>query len=540
MQKGFAADYVIQDDARHYLFWMERFSNADAFPNDVIADYLQSIAPWGYKLLYRLGSYGHLSPDWLAKVLPMVLGLITAGYYYRLALEIFPIPAAGTMASVMLSQHLWCNDGLVSASPRAFIYPLLVPLLFYFVRGKKEKSFVFLGLLVLFYPPVGLVATTLYAADAVDWLALKTQWHRPTISQDRAKVAISALILAALCVIPTYLLTHQSFGPVVTMAQAQTIPEFQPSGRHSFFRDGIDRYWLVIFGGHGAILKRTLFTPVTLVSALFLLPMCRAGQKKFPELSSINPRIHVFTKLIAVSLVWFGLAYAVAFRLHMPGRYTSHCIMVVLPIFAAIVWTCWLKYLWQWKAAATIAIALILALIFFYYPLVLKNFPKTLYIRGKEAPIYEYLQRQPQNTVVASLDYEVDNIPSFAKRSVLMAPEYATPFHLGYYQQIRQRARDLLRTHYTSDLESLKAFTNTHNINFWLVSRAAFSPDYLAHHRYWANNYRPLTKAVVDTMATSKPSLLEMNVKQCSVVETQNFWLLDNSCVLAKTVITAK
>ncbi len=110
MQKGFAADYVVQDDARHYLFWMERFQDADAFPNDLIADYLQSIAPVGYKLLYRFASYAYLDPEWLAKVLPPLLGLVAAGYYYCLTVAIFPVPMAGLMASVMLSQHLWCND----------------------------------------------------------------------------------------------------------------------------------------------------------------------------------------------------------------------------------------------------------------------------------------------------------------------------------------------------------------------------------------------------------------------------------------------
>lgn len=539
MQKGFSAEYVIQDDARHYLFWMERFRHGNAFPDDLIADYLESIAPAGYKLLYRIGSYVH-SPDWLAKVLPMVLGVITAGYYYGLTVAIFPVPMAGAMASVMLSQHLWCNDDLVSASPRAFIYPLLIPLLFYFVRGQRRVSLVFLTLLVLFYPPVGVVATTLYAADAVDWSALRAKWSHPWVTIHRGRLAIAALTLASLCIFPTYLSAHQSFGPVVTMAQAHSIPEFQPSGRHAFFREGIDRYWLIFFGGHGAILKRTLFTPVTLAGALLLLPMQWLGRNKFPALRSISPRIHVFTKLTLVSLGWFMAAYGQAFKLHMPGRYTSHCIMVIGPILAAIAWTCLLSYLYQraGKAITPIAIGIILVPIFFYYPLLLKNFPKTLYITGHEAPIYEYLQRQPQDTMVASLDYEADNIPNFAKRSILVAPEYATPFHLGYYQQIRQRATDLLQTHYTTDTATLQTFTNTYGINFWLISKAAFTKKYLAHHRYWANNYQPLTQTVVEQM--DEESLLQTNVNRCTAVETERFWLLDNDCVLSHLITTAQ
>ena len=348
---------------------MERFEEAGAFPKVLIADYLQSIAPVGYKLFYRFASALQLQPEWLAKVLPMVLGMIAAGYYYGLTLAIFPVPVAGVMASVMLSQHLWCNDDVVSASPRAFIYPLLIPLLFYFVRRQWIKSLFFLGLLALFYPPVAMVATTLYVAHAVDWPALRVKWYQPwvTLYRGRLRVAIAALTLTALCILPTYLLSHQ-FGPVVTMAQAHTMPEFQPTGRHSFFRTGVSRYWLILFGGHGAILKRTIFTPVSLVGALFLLPMQRS--KRFCGLKAVLPSIHIFSKLVLVSLVWFTAAYAQAFRLHMPGRYTSHCIMVIVPILAAIAWTVLLettcKQTQKNTLIAPIAIFVVVIPLFYY------------------------------------------------------------------------------------------------------------------------------------------------------------------------------
>ncbi|MEM8611032.1 MAG: hypothetical protein AAGF93_03360 [Cyanobacteria bacterium P01_H01_bin.105] len=542
MKKGFSASYVIQDDARHYLFWMERFQDAKAFPNDLIADYLQSIAPMGYKLFYRVASSLQLQPEWLAKVLPMILGMVAAGYYYGLTLAIFPVPMAGAMASVMLSQHLWCNDDLVSASPRAFIYPLLIPLLFYFVRRQWGKSLVFLGLLALFYPPVALVATTLYIAHGVDWSTLRVKWYRPWMAVDRGRiqVAIAALTLTVLCILPTYLLAQQ-FGPVVTMAQAHTMPEFQPTGRHAFFRAGLSRYWLVLFGGHGAILKRTLFTPVSLAGALFLIPMQRSNL--FSGLKAVLPSIHIFSKLLLVSLVWFTAAYAQAFKLHMPGRYTSHCIMVIVPILAAIAWAALLeticKHTKNPKFVAPLAVLIVVTPLFFYYPLLLKNFPKTLYIRGQETPVYEYLQTQPQNTLVASIDYEADNIPIFAKRSTLIAPEYATPFHLGYYQPMRQRAADLLEAHYTSDQATLKAFGDSYGVDFWLVNKAAFSPNYLAHHRYWANNYQPLTEATVARMRQSTASALQTRIKSCTVVETANFWLAPNTCVVTTPVTTA-
>ena len=541
MQKGFSADYVVQDDARHYLFWMERFRDDNAFPDDLIADYLQSIAPVGYKLLYRLASYGHLEPEWLAKVLPTLLGLVAAGYYYCLTLAIFPVPMTGLMASVMLSQHLWSTDDVVSATPRAFIYPLLIALLFYFVERRWGLSLVFLGLLALFYPPLAAVATTLYVVNAVDWPALRAKWDRPWVMIRRShfRVAIAATLLATLCILPTYLLAQQ-FGPVVTMAEARTLPEFQPMGRHSFFREGISRHWLVIFGGHGAILKRTIFTPVTLAGALLLLPMQWFGRSTFPDLRAVRPGIHVFTQLTLVSLVWFVVAYAVAFKLHMPGRYTSHCILLAMPVLAAIAWTLVLGAIYRRgnKSIAALAVLIIGVPLFFYYPLLLKNFPKTLYMAGREAPIYDYLQTQPQAALVASLDYEADHIPIFAKRSTLIAPEYATPFHLGYYRQIRQRGRDLLRTHYPRTRAAIKTFVERYGIDFWLVTKAAFEPDYLSHHGYWLHNYPTLTQTVVEQINGGQVSFLQTRVRHCSVVETDRFWLASTPCLLDKQAVS--
>jgi hypothetical protein len=48
LQKAFKAEYVVQDDAREYVFWMQRFVDAELLPHDLIADYFQSITPFGY------------------------------------------------------------------------------------------------------------------------------------------------------------------------------------------------------------------------------------------------------------------------------------------------------------------------------------------------------------------------------------------------------------------------------------------------------------------------------------------------------------
>lgn len=514
--QAFAADYVIQDDARHYLFWMERFTRPGAFPEDLIADYLQSITPLGYKTLYRLAAAASISPELLAKLLPLGLGLIAAGYYYWLSLRILPLPLGACTASVLLSQTLWCAEDLSSASPRSFAIPLLIPLVLCVLQEDWKRSYLCLGLLALFYPAVALVGLGLYGVRGVT-------------TADGRRRALTALAVVAICLVPTYV-GSQTYGPTVTMAQAHLIPEFQPGGRHPFFREGLVAYWLGWLGGHSGLFKSSTFLPMTLVAAL-LWPLA----PRLPLRRLVSADIRILWQLLGGALVWFIAAYATAFRLHMPNRYTGHTMTVVVPLLAAIVWlTLVERLLAPGRRSPMMALGLatlIGAALFFHYPLLLQDFPKANYKVGIQGPVYRYLQQQPLDTLVASLDYEADNLPNFAQRSVLMAPEYATPFHLGYYREIRQRAKELLIAHYTTEPPLFQGFIDRYGVDVWLVNRRAFEPAYLTEHRYWANNYGEALRSL-DAIALDN-SLLAQTADRCSQVTTEEFWLVETACVLS-------
>ena len=69
-QQAFASPYVVQEDMRQHIFWLARYVDPTAFPDDLIADYFQSVAPLGYGWLYQgLASLG-IAPLLVAKILP--------------------------------------------------------------------------------------------------------------------------------------------------------------------------------------------------------------------------------------------------------------------------------------------------------------------------------------------------------------------------------------------------------------------------------------------------------------------------------------
>ena len=131
---------------------MRRFLDPELFPDDLIADYFQSVAPWGYKTFYWLFSQIGIDPIFLNKLLPLGLSLATAAYCFGLCIEILPIPFAGFISSVLLNQNLWFQDDIVSGTPRAFLYPLFLAVLYYLLRKSLLPFLVAIALLGLFYP----------------------------------------------------------------------------------------------------------------------------------------------------------------------------------------------------------------------------------------------------------------------------------------------------------------------------------------------------------------------------------------------------
>jgi hypothetical protein len=106
LQQAFGSPYVVQDDARVYVSWMQRFLEPDLLKDDLITDYFQSVTPFGYAALYRLIASVGIEPLCASKLLPVLVKLLTTGYCFALCLQIFPFPAAGFITTLLLNQNL--------------------------------------------------------------------------------------------------------------------------------------------------------------------------------------------------------------------------------------------------------------------------------------------------------------------------------------------------------------------------------------------------------------------------------------------------
>jgi hypothetical protein len=536
---AFSHPYLIQDDARQHVFWMHRFIDPTLFPNDIIADYFQTINPVGYEAFYHIFTQLGIEPLLLAKLLPIALGLITSAYGFGVAMQLFPVPFNAFITTVILNQGLWMRDEIITGTSRAFLYPLFLAFIYYLLRRSFIPCIITLALQSVFYPPLALVQAGTLLMRLLRWENGKLKLSRQRMDYQFGLVGAGI----AIALILTFFPNLSTFNPMVTAAQMQAMPEFGAGGRLGYFDQD---FWQTWISGDSAILPRFV-PPIILLSVLFPVLQRRVLLARF-----ISRKITLLRDLLFASLILFLLAHILLPRLYFPSRFTGHSFWLAMVILSGMTITLmlegfrnWLRSesppeLGSWGASVkfpAIALTTIFVLANFLLPLspsiFLKGQSQTI---GSAAKVYEFFAQQPKDILIASLAEEVDNIPAFSKRSVLVSKEYALPFHLGYYNPMRQRAVDLINAQYSPDLKVLQGFIQKYQIDFFLVDRNAFQPSAILNNpglKNWLMQFQPATNEAIARLQKKEGVAILPLLKPCTVLRTKNLSVLDAQCILA-------
>ena len=543
---AFSNEWMVQDDVRQHVFWMRRFLDPELFQKDLIADYFQSVAPLGYSAVYRFLAALGLDPLVSSKLLIVPLLLITTTYCFGVCLEILPVPIAGFLSTLLLNQNLIMADDLDSGTPRAFIYPLFLAFLYYFLR-RSFLTWAAIGLLGLFYPQMMFVAVGMVLLSLLKW---EGRW--PRLSANRRDwwwvgggVGVAAIVLVI------YLFSNRSeFGPVVSATQAKLMPEFWGKGRGSFFSPNPFDFWLL--GTRSGLLPRLGYAlkPPFLLAGLLLPWLLRS--RHFPLAQQVTDRAWVFGQIGLASIGCFLAAHALLFRLHHPSRYTQHSLRVILALAAGIALTILLDGLWRWatlgaRRLGAIATTGILSLILLIYPALIQlqtNSPllewllpqRTYpgYVIGGVPDLYDFFAQQPKDSLIASLISEANNLPTFTQRSILVGREYGIPYHLGYYRQFRERAIDLIQAQYSTDLSQVQRFTDKYGVNFWLLNDKVFTPEFVLG-KDWLQQYQPTTQLAARALQQGQRSIVQQSIERCTVFRIDEMVVLKAACVVGRS-----
>ncbi|MGL5081764.1 MAG: hypothetical protein ACRC8A_09785 [Microcoleaceae cyanobacterium] len=557
--KAFQTDYVIQDDARSHVVWMLRFVDPELFPRDFIINYFQSVAPLGYRTLYQGLELFGIHPFLANKLLPTILGLISTGYCFGVCWQIFPVPMAGFLATFLLNQNLWLKDDLITATPRAFFYPLFLAFLYYLLRQSWRGVGLTITLLGLFYPQGVLLGmavlslqvfkvcfrnkTSLYLKEFSKIKVanlFRTRFPITTVNRSQLKPLFWTLLVglgAGSLVLLPYSLNSSEFGSVITLAEAKNLPEFYPGGRAAFFTDKPWDFWLT--GDRSGLLPQEWFlksVPLQVCAGL-LLPILLQYPTQFPLIKNVTGKIVLLPEVILCSIGLFFLAHAFLFKLHHPSRYSHHSLRIIAAISGGIAITILLNFLYRklhWKTT-NFPVKFILSLVLFLllcYPALLNHFPTTNYVVGRFPLLYEFFARQPKETLIASISTEANNLPAFSQRSILVGSEYALPYHQKYYREIQQRAQALIAAQYSSNLETVQQFIKTYNVNFWLLESKTFTPEYLNKSDFLQKFSPEVIPQVEKNLIQGVQPILATLTDSCTILQVENLIVLDTNCIL--------
>lgn len=537
LQKAFSSSYVVQDDARQHVFWMERFLDPQVFPNDWIADYFESVAPWGYHAFYHAFTAIGIDPLVFSKLLPPVLGLIATFYGFRLSLQLLPIPFTGFLSCWLLNLVFWMHEDLASATPRAFMLPFFLAFLDYLLRRSIVPCVVLIVLEGLFYPQFVFVFAGLLLFLPFRWNQI---WHqrRLRFSLERRDYWLCGLgLIAAFLILLPYALISTPFDPVVPLSAAKQLPDFYEGGRNPFFSNDPLFFW---FTGIRSGIFPT-FQPFVLGFG-FLLPILLCLPTRLPLTQQITRKTFILLQITLTALGLFFAAHLLLFKLHLPSRYTAYTLRFTLAYAAAIALTlifdAGLRWLAQSSRSTTVSRSIVWGFLALLMAALLLNpsyeyaFMRVNYKTGRTPQLYEFFAQQPKDIMIASLAQEIDFVPTFSHRSILVGREYAIPYHAGYIDRFRERANDLIRAQYSLDRGTVRDVIQRYGIDFWVLSQTAFKPATLKET--WIRQYPQAIETAARNLKQGTPALAKLR-RRCAVLREGELVVLEANCILQAT-----
>jgi hypothetical protein len=440
-------------------------------------------------------------------------------------------PSAAFFATVILMQCLWMNKDLASATARAFLYPLFFAFLYYLSGRNRVGLAVTILLQALFYPPIVLISLGVLVLSFFE-----IEKRRIRITGGRRELITLGLVLALTApALALYNATSSHYGPVISLERAQGLADFHHGGRIPIFGTG---FWYNWVKGTGGLHFPT--RPYLLWLGL-LVPVIWWRRSHLGVARAWHPAISHLPRIAVVSLGLFVAAHLFLFRLYLPSRYTQHTARMVLSLAAGMSLALILEWMlgqaradrshasvrrWGGWLGAGFLFAGVVG-----YPVFLGSFPNAGYVTGRNEDLYTFLRQQPRDAVIASLCEEANNLPSFARRSTLVGREFASPFHVGYYDAYLQRSQDLIAAQYTEDPAALRGFIEQYHISFFLLDRQAFEPGYLRNNSV-AKQFRTQVQKVSEASAAGRRPILAGKMRDGVAFANGDLILLDAAAVL--------
>jgi hypothetical protein len=265
-------------------------------------------------------------------------------------------------------------------------------------------------------------------------------------------------------------------------------PEFGPAGRYP-----IDPFWSVFFeiladpvGRIVPFQELGIFwgAAVCLPIGFFML----AGAREVIRICR-NRDLVPFLFVGLAALVLYTLAHILLFKLFVPSRYIRYPVNMGYCIVLALGLRSVMKTFGSVKiplpdGIRTLLVVVILVTTLFSAGLRLRD--TGLFDYSSCRPLVKALAETPKKSLIAGHPNLMDNVPTFAARKAFVTYELSHPWATGLWQTLRPKIRALFEAYYTDDPETFFLFCRNQGIDYFVVDRRHFTPEFLAREPFFA------------------------------------------------------
>lgn len=539
---GITNPYVINDDVRQQLFWMEQWSDPELFQNDPLTDYAKNYVPLGVKAIYWLGAQ-FMSPVQFSKVLTGILFVITAGLVFGLALKFEDnlTPVLAVCVYFLFGSFLGRISGGLS---RAFVFPLLVAYLFFLGRGNVGWASVVIlvqsalnpYVFILCFATHCLFLLVRYGRSFILYLGGILGLRKPDQSNGAPSASLSrsgplrrvtessgsdapefsisnlvwlnlpALAGAVVIAIRYVFFKPANMGNLVTKAQMLGKIEYSALGRYELLPQPcllyeFGRIWTfnMPFREWGGVAGVAM-----LVAVVGVIVYGLARWRPLVSMSGFG----VFGYVLPTGLVLYALASALLMALFVPRRYIEYPLVIFLCLFVAVCLRMVIEDLgltrraFPWLTTALIILAAI------------RLHNVNLYDYSAHADLYRFLRETPKTSLLAGPPQLMDNVVTFSGRKAFITYELSHTWIEPFWKNIKQNTFDFFRAYYSDNPKQVRSFCRKAGIDYLIVRDSDFDPKRLKTRRMY---FEPFG-AFIKQLAGGKKSFALMNEKEFPVV----------------------
>jgi len=483
---GLFSPFVINDDARQQIYWMQRFRDAALYPASLLNDYAAAYVPAGVKALYLTAS-PFFEALFFSKLLTGLLFCLTAVAFFLIGRTV-----DGRILGYACAASVWLLPfflkGISGGLSRSFAPPLLAFFLLAWLRGSRSGMALVLAVQALTIPYMCvLCAASCTLGAAVSRLRRNGPPPFPARPVDLAVLAACAGAVYAL----NHSLSAAGFGPLATAADMAGNPVFSAAGRLDLYPLPNPFFDLVYtpFEGIGLFLDMGLVPGILSLAAIAAVAALGARRADYgPVLASLRPAAY----LVLASLGMYLAARVLALRLFVPDRYVSYSLNMLYALGLAFLFCAALAPVLRRPGGK--AGLLLLAMGLGAWRLT----DAGLYDYGDQAALFTAARQTPADAVFAGHPEIMDNVLTFGRRNVQASFELAHPWLTGYWRQYEPRLSDLFAAYYASDAQTVRDFASKYGVDYLVVNEADFSREFLAGRPFFA----PFDQAIRDLAAS--------------------------------------